>query len=179
MAAHHGRPSKRAKKYISGLKNQSRQPSSPESPAESLGDYFDTQIPDTVELDSITYLEVDTDHDDSDNEADWDEIAENEFNNCLLEMVAQMEDDRLDAEVNDWIPTKEVYEATHPKEYMKGPDTGPFSWSDHPTDMISIGSFSFQWQFKSTTNCHKSSVSRSNSGEAEGFGGLNGMRLEE
>ncbi|KAJ6453137.1 hypothetical protein C8R45DRAFT_1112647 [Mycena sanguinolenta] len=117
MSARRGRPSKRAKKNISGLKNQSRQASSPESPArspspaESLGDYFDTQIPDTVELDSITYLEVDTDHDDSDNEADWDEIAENEFNNRLLEMVAQIEDDRLDAEDDDWMPTKEVYEA--------------------------------------------------------------------
>ncbi|KAJ7814049.1 hypothetical protein B0H13DRAFT_2465431 [Mycena leptocephala] len=139
MATRHGRPAKRAKKNISGLKNQPRPASSPESPArspsptDSLGDYSDTQILDTMEMDSIMYLEVDTDHDDDDNEADWDEIAENEFNNRLLEMVAQMEEDRLDAEDNDWIPTKEAYEAQRaadrrvpggrPKEYMKGPDT--------------------------------------------------------
>ncbi|KAJ7801773.1 hypothetical protein B0H13DRAFT_2497390 [Mycena leptocephala] len=156
MATHHGRPAKRAKKNISGLKNQPRPASSPESPAcspsptDSLGDYSDTQILDTMEMDSIMYLEVDTDHDDSD-EADWDKIAENEFNNRLLEMAAQMEEDRLDAEDDDWIPTKEAYEAQRaadrwvpggeliitksrgswkltlltgrPKEYMKGPDT--------------------------------------------------------
>ncbi|KAF8130400.1 hypothetical protein K438DRAFT_2134895 [Mycena galopus ATCC 62051] len=157
MATRRGRPAKRAKRNISGLKNQPRLASSPESPTRSpsptdtLGDYSDTQIPDDMELDSIMYLEVDTDHDDNDNEADWDEIAEKEFNNRLLEMVAQMEEDRLDAEDDDWIPTKDAYEAQRaadrrvpggeliisklkgsckftlltgrPKEYMKGPDT--------------------------------------------------------
>jgi phage pi2 protein 07 len=109
MATRRGRPAKRAKKNISGLKNQPRPASSPESPArspsptDSLGDYSDTEILDTMEMDSIMYLEADTDHDDDDNEADWDEIAENEFNTRLLEMVAQMEEDRLDAEDDDWI----------------------------------------------------------------------------
>ncbi|KAJ7712675.1 hypothetical protein B0H16DRAFT_1702766 [Mycena metata] len=140
MAPRRGRPAKRARRNISGLKNQPRQESSPESPArspsptDSLGDYSDTQIPDDLELDSIMYLEVDTDHDDNDNEADWDEIAEAEFNNRLLEMIAQMEEDRLDADDNDWMPTNEAYEARckadrrvprgRPKHYIKGPDTG-------------------------------------------------------
>jgi hypothetical protein len=36
--------------------------------ADSLSDHGDMEIPDITELDSIAYLEVDTDHDDNYNE---------------------------------------------------------------------------------------------------------------
>lgn len=118
MAGKPGRPKKRTKRNISGLKNQDIQkpptPSSPSrspSPAESLSDYGDMEIPDIAELDSIAYLEVDTDHDDNYNEEDWEEIATEDFNKCLLDMVSQIEEDRQDAGDNDWLPTRERYEA--------------------------------------------------------------------
>ncbi|KAJ7485785.1 hypothetical protein FB451DRAFT_1169017 [Mycena latifolia] len=124
MSARRGRPAKCAKKNISGLKNQpssSRPASLPDSlahsptrspsPAESLDDYSDAEIPDSIELDSLTYLEVDTDHNDSDNEADWDEVAVEDFNSRLLGMLAQIEEDRYDAQDDDWIPSQQAYEA--------------------------------------------------------------------
>ncbi|KAJ7914021.1 hypothetical protein B0H13DRAFT_1873365 [Mycena leptocephala] len=109
-----GRPSKRTKHNISGLKNQPRQPSSPEaSDNSSDGDYSDSEALDLTELDSFAYLEVDSDHSDDNNEADWDEI----------------EEDRRDAGDTDWVPPDKAYEAKQaaerrkPGEYIKGPDT--------------------------------------------------------
>ena len=77
-------PSKRAKRNITGLKNQSSRPaSSPEPPAspgsaESADDFSDSEALDIAELDSLTYLEVDSDYDD-DNQADLEEVATSEF----------------------------------------------------------------------------------------------------
>ncbi|KAJ7436542.1 hypothetical protein FB451DRAFT_1193838 [Mycena latifolia] len=86
-------------------------PSRSPSPAESLSDYGDMEIPDIAELDSIAYLEVDTDHDDNYNEEDQEEIATENFNKCLLDMISRIEEDRQDAGDNDWLPTRERYEA--------------------------------------------------------------------
>ncbi|KAJ7495718.1 hypothetical protein B0H11DRAFT_2227238 [Mycena galericulata] len=137
-----GRPPKRAKHNISGLRNQgSRQSSSSAaptrnpSPAESsddfgdFGDSGDSEDMNLLEMDSLMYLEVDSDHDDNDNEADWDEVADEEFQERLLEMIVKMEEDRRDAGDDDWIPTRQAAEAKRrkhegrPTEYMKGPDT--------------------------------------------------------
>ncbi|KAJ7021929.1 hypothetical protein C8F04DRAFT_1194977 [Mycena alexandri] len=130
MAVRRGRPSKRGKRNISGLRNQpgniSRAGSSSEantrspSPPESVEDFSDSEILDIAELDSITYLEVDSDHDDNSDEADWDEVASEEFQERLLEMIAKMEEDRRDAGDEDWLPPQQLYEA---KRKSGGPDT--------------------------------------------------------
>ena len=67
------------------------------------------------EMDSLMYLEVDSDHDDDDNEADWDEVADEEFQERLLEMIVKMEEDRRDAGDYDWIPTRQAAEAKRRK----------------------------------------------------------------
>lgn len=61
---------------------------SPELPASptSADDFGDSETLDIGELDSLTYLEVDSDHDDSDNEADWEEVATDEFQERLLSL---------------------------------------------------------------------------------------------
>jgi hypothetical protein len=85
MSKHRGLPTKCAKHNISGLRNQSsqqsRQPSLSDvsGNSDSNGDYSDSEGLDLTELDSLAFLEVDSDHEDSDNEADWDEVAKEEF----------------------------------------------------------------------------------------------------
>ncbi|KAJ7036713.1 hypothetical protein C8F04DRAFT_1094175, partial [Mycena alexandri] len=122
------------KHNISGLKNQSRQQSVPEaSDNSSDGDYSDSEGLDLTELDSLAYLELDSDHSDHDEEADWDEVAQTEFHERLLGLITQIEEDRRDAGDTDWVPTRDAYEAKRaaerrkpggrPTEYMKGPDT--------------------------------------------------------
>ncbi|KAF8137917.1 hypothetical protein K438DRAFT_1786203 [Mycena galopus ATCC 62051] len=140
MSKSRGRPPKRAKRNISGLRNQSRQQSTQQSlsdisgnSSDSNGDYSDSEGLDLTELDSLAFLEVDSDHDDSDNEADWDEVAKEEFQDRLFELLAQIEEDQRDAGDSDWIPSRKASEAKRaaekrrpggrPKEYMKGPDT--------------------------------------------------------
>lgn len=119
-----GRPSKRAKRNITGLKNQSRQQprqqSSPEaSDNSSEDDYSDSEALDLAELDSLAYLEVDSDHSDNDNEDDWDEVAQAEFQDRLFNLLAQIEEDQRDAGDNDWIPTNQAYEAKRTAEKRK------------------------------------------------------------
>jgi hypothetical protein len=98
MSKHRGRPAKRAKCNITGLKNQSRQQSVSEaSDNSSDGDYSDSETLDLAELDSVAYLEADSDHDDDDNEADWDEVAQEDFQERLFTLLAQIEEDRRDA----------------------------------------------------------------------------------
>ncbi|KAJ7798144.1 hypothetical protein B0H13DRAFT_1933806 [Mycena leptocephala] len=127
---------------MAGLRNQgSRQrsvsaaPTQSPSPAEtpSPSDFGDSTEIDIGELDSLTYLEVDSDHDDGDNEADWDEVAQEEFHNRLLGMIAKIEEDHRDAGDDDWIPSRQASQAKWaiarhkpegcPTEYIKGPDT--------------------------------------------------------
>ncbi|KAJ6546396.1 hypothetical protein DFH09DRAFT_1087719 [Mycena vulgaris] len=105
------------------------------SPAESsdefgdFGDSGNSEAMNLSEMDSLLYLEVDSDHDDDNNEADWDEVADEEFQERLLEMILKMEEDHRDVGDDDWIPTREAAEAKRrkpegrPTEYMKGPDT--------------------------------------------------------
>ncbi|KAJ7814489.1 hypothetical protein B0H13DRAFT_1924815 [Mycena leptocephala] len=101
MSKRRGRPPKRAKHNITGVRNQSRQQSRQQSlsdtsgnSSDSDGDYSDSHDLDLTELDSLAFLEVDSDHDDNDNEADWDEVA------------------------------KEEFQDRRPKEYIKGPIDG-------------------------------------------------------
>ncbi|KAJ6561653.1 hypothetical protein B0H19DRAFT_1068406 [Mycena capillaripes] len=133
MAVRRGRPPKGAKRNISGLKNQSRQPSLNKTADNSSdSDYSDSEALDLAELDSLAYLEVDSDHSDSDNEANWDEIAQEKFQDCLVALMIQNEEDRRDAGDADWIPSRQEAEAKRsakrrkpdgrPKEYVKGPD---------------------------------------------------------
>ncbi|KAJ6475499.1 hypothetical protein C8R45DRAFT_1102777 [Mycena sanguinolenta] len=141
MSTHRGRPAKRVKRNISGLRNQPKQQSLPKQPDSlgntsgnsSDGDYCDLDGLDLTELDCLAFLEVDSDHDDDDNEADWEEIAKTEFQESLFELLAKIEEDTRDAGDTDWIPSAEAYEAKRaaerrkpggrPKEYIKGPDT--------------------------------------------------------
>jgi hypothetical protein len=37
---------------------------------------------------------VDSDHSDNDNEVDWDEVANEEFQDCLFGLLAQIEEDQ-------------------------------------------------------------------------------------
>ncbi|KAJ7937738.1 hypothetical protein B0H13DRAFT_1852372 [Mycena leptocephala] len=107
------------------LKNQSRQQSlSNTSDNSSSGDYSDSSGLDLTELDCLAYLEVDSDHSDNDNEADWDEVAQEEFQDRLFQLIAQIED-RRDAGDADWVPSRTAYEAERaakrhswPTEYM-------------------------------------------------------------
>jgi hypothetical protein len=59
----------------------------------------------------VAYLEVDSDHSDNDNEADWDEVAQEEFQDCLFQLIAQTEEDQQDAGDADWVPSWTAYEA--------------------------------------------------------------------
>ncbi|KAJ6547303.1 hypothetical protein B0H19DRAFT_1379597 [Mycena capillaripes] len=112
MAVRRGRPPKGAKRNISGLKNQSRQPSLNKTADNSSdSDYSDSEALDLAELDSLAYLEVDSDHSDSDNEANWDEIAQEKFQDCLVALMIQNEEDRRDAGDADWIPSRQEAEA--------------------------------------------------------------------
>ncbi|KAJ7914660.1 hypothetical protein B0H13DRAFT_1872784 [Mycena leptocephala] len=132
MRKHRGRPTKRAKRNITGLKNQSRQQSLSNTSDNSRGDYSDSSGLDLTELDCLAYLEVDSDHSDDDNEADWDEVAQEEFQDRLFQLIAQIEEDRRDAGDTDWVPSRTAYEAEwaakrrkpggRPTEYIKGPD---------------------------------------------------------
>jgi hypothetical protein len=72
MSKHRGRPAKRAKHNITGLKNQSRQQQSLSNTSDnsSDGDYSDSGGLELTELDCLAYLEVDSDHSDNNNEAD-------------------------------------------------------------------------------------------------------------
>ncbi|KAJ7934109.1 hypothetical protein B0H13DRAFT_1855586 [Mycena leptocephala] len=120
MAGRRGRPAKRAKRNMSGLKNQSRQQFVPEaSDSSSDGDYSDSEPLDLTELDSLAYLEVDSDHSDSDKEADWDEVVQEKFQERLFGLIAQIEEDQRDAGDNDWIPTRDAYEAKQTAERRK------------------------------------------------------------
>ncbi|KAJ7447116.1 hypothetical protein B0H11DRAFT_1929817 [Mycena galericulata] len=122
-----GRPPKRAKRNISGLRNQgSRQSSSSAAPtrdpsptdSDDIGDYVDSgdsEAMNLLEMDSLMYLEVDSDQDDDDTEADWDEVADEDFQERLLEMIVKMEEDRRDAGDDDWIPTRQAAEAKRRK----------------------------------------------------------------
>ncbi|KAJ7024812.1 hypothetical protein C8F04DRAFT_1192105 [Mycena alexandri] len=101
-------PAKCAKQNITGPRNQSRpQNLSPESGSEnsSDGDYSDSEVLDITELDSFAYLEVDTDHDSNNNEADWEEVAQADFQDRLFALIAQIEEDKRDAGDNDWMHT--------------------------------------------------------------------------
>ncbi|KAJ7502214.1 hypothetical protein B0H11DRAFT_2223687 [Mycena galericulata] len=118
-----GRPPKQAKRNISGPRNQgSRQSSSSAAPtrdpsptdSDDIGDYGDSgdsEAMNLLEMDSLMYLEVDSDQDDDDTEADWDEVADEDFQERLLEMIVKMEEDRRDAGDDDWIPTRQAAEA--------------------------------------------------------------------
>jgi hypothetical protein len=120
MQPRRGRPSKRAKHNISGLKNQSRKPPSPEASSNSSGgDYSDSETLDLAELDSLAYLEVDSDHSDNDNEVDWDEVANEEFQDRLFGLLAQIEEDQRDAGDDDWVPTRQAYTAKRVVEKRK------------------------------------------------------------
>jgi hypothetical protein len=120
MNKQRGRPSKRAKHNITGLKNQSRQQSLPDaSDNSSDSDYSDSSGLDLTELDSLAYLEVDSDHSDNDNEADWDEVAQEEFQDRLFQLLAQIEEDQGDAGDTDWIPSRAAYEAERAAERRK------------------------------------------------------------
>ncbi|KAJ7884053.1 hypothetical protein B0H13DRAFT_2278032 [Mycena leptocephala] len=111
MSKHRGHPAKRAKHNIMGLKNQSRQQSlSNTSDNSSNSDYSDSLGLDLTELDCLAYLEVDSDHSDNDNEADWDEVAQEEFQDRLFQLVAQIEEDQRDAGDTDWLNGEESRE---------------------------------------------------------------------
>jgi hypothetical protein len=56
----------------------------------------------------LAYLEVDSDHSDNNNEADWDEVADEEFQEHLFQLVAQIEEDRRNAGDTDWVPSNLV-----------------------------------------------------------------------
>ncbi|KAJ7480947.1 hypothetical protein FB451DRAFT_1171521 [Mycena latifolia] len=126
MAGRRGRPAKRAKRNITGLRNQSSRAesspaSSPEPPAspESVDDFGDSDTLDVGELNSLMYLEVDSDHDDDDNEADWEEVATEKFQKHLLALIAKIEEDRRDAEDEDWIPSRKAIEIQRAAERRK------------------------------------------------------------
>ncbi|KAK6991463.1 hypothetical protein R3P38DRAFT_2803766 [Favolaschia claudopus] len=102
MASKRGRPAKKSKRNTSGLENQD---------PEELSDYGDKEMPNDLELDSIVYLEVDTDYDDVYDEDDWEQIATAKFKERLLEMVVKEEEDKRDAGDSDWLPSQERYEA--------------------------------------------------------------------
>ncbi|KAJ7303064.1 hypothetical protein DFH08DRAFT_826049 [Mycena albidolilacea] len=107
--------------YVRYTKNQSRKPPSPEASSNSSGsDYSDSETLDLAELDSLAYLEMNSDHSDNDNEVDWDEVANEEFQDrCLGD--------------DHWVPTRQAYTAKWvaekrkpggcPAEYIKGPDS--------------------------------------------------------
>jgi hypothetical protein len=115
-----GRPSKHAKHNISGFKNQSRKsPSLEASSNASGGDYSDSETLDLAELDTLAYLEVDSDHSDNDNEVDWDEVANEEFQDHLFGLLAQIEEDQQDAGDDDWVPTRQAYTAKWVAEERK------------------------------------------------------------
>lgn len=133
MSKRRGRPTKRAKHNISGLRNQSsrqsRQPSLSDisgNSSDSDGDYSDSEGLDLTELDSLAFLEVDSDHEDSDNEADWDEVAKEEFQDRLFQLLAQIEEDRRDAGDSDWIPSRQASEAKRAAEKRKPGGRYPF-----------------------------------------------------
>jgi hypothetical protein len=120
MQPRRGRPNKRAKHNISGLRNQSRPQSAPEASNNSSdGDYSDSEVLDLAELDSLAYLEVDSDHSDNDNEADWDEVAQAQFQDRLFGLLAQIEEDQRDAGDDDWVPTSQRYEDKRGAERRK------------------------------------------------------------
>ncbi|KAK7000916.1 hypothetical protein R3P38DRAFT_2787410 [Favolaschia claudopus] len=96
MASKRGRPAKKSKRNTSGLKSQD---------PEELSDYGDQEMPNDLELDSIVYLEVDTDHDDVYDEDDWEQIATAKFKERLLEMVLKEEEDKTGD--SDWLPSQE------------------------------------------------------------------------
>jgi hypothetical protein len=132
MSKRRGRPTKRAKHNISGLRNQSsqqsRQPSLSDisGNSDSNGDYSDSEGLDLTELDSLAFLEVDSDHEDSDNEADWDEVAKEEFQVRLFRFLAQIEEDQQDAGDSDWIPSRQASEAKRAAEKRKPGGRYPF-----------------------------------------------------
>ncbi|KAJ7445374.1 hypothetical protein B0H11DRAFT_2249508 [Mycena galericulata] len=69
-----------------------RHPLGTQAPTESddIGDYVDSgdsEAMNLLEMDSLMYLEVDSDQDDDDTEADWDEVADEDFQEHLLEIV--------------------------------------------------------------------------------------------
>ncbi|PBK86095.1 hypothetical protein ARMGADRAFT_1035824 [Armillaria gallica] len=111
-----GRPSKHAKCNITRLQNQgikgvpvtaedpdTLQPDLEASHSESkdeLGSHVETT------LDSIVHLEVDSDYDVEDNINErWDEIATQEFNNALISLTIQIEEDKRDVADEDWLST--------------------------------------------------------------------------
>ncbi|KAJ7788027.1 hypothetical protein B0H14DRAFT_3162834 [Mycena olivaceomarginata] len=87
--------------------------------SDSNGDYSDSEGLDLTELDSLAFLEVNSDHEDSDNEADWDEVAKEEFQDRLFRFLAQIEEDRQDAGDSDWIPSRQASEAKRAAEKRK------------------------------------------------------------
>ncbi|KAJ7936628.1 hypothetical protein B0H13DRAFT_2303681 [Mycena leptocephala] len=105
MAGSRVRRSKHAKYKISGLKNQSsRLASSPEAPARSPSPQSPDDCSDSNDL-------VDTDHDDDDNEADWEEIASEESQERLLGLIVKVQENLRDAGDDDGIPTRDAYKA--------------------------------------------------------------------
>jgi hypothetical protein len=85
----------------------------------SDGDYSDSGGLELRDFDCLAYLEVDSDHADSDNEVDWDEVAKEEFQDHLFQLLAQIEEDRRDAGDTDWIPSGNAYEAKRAAERRK------------------------------------------------------------
>jgi hypothetical protein len=80
MSKYRGRPAKQAKHNITGLKNQSRQ----QSLSNTSDNSSNSNYSDFLGLDCLAYLEVDSDHSDNDNEADWDKVAQEEFQDRLF-----------------------------------------------------------------------------------------------
>ncbi|KAJ7438605.1 hypothetical protein FB451DRAFT_1192545 [Mycena latifolia] len=126
MAGRCGHPAKRAKRNLTGLRNQSSRAdyspkSSPEPPSspESVDDFGDSEALDISELNSLMYLEVNSDHDDNDNEADWEEVATEELQEHLLALIAKIEEDQRDAADEDWIPSREAAEIKRAAERRK------------------------------------------------------------
>ncbi len=122
-----GRPPQHAKCNITGLQNQgikavpvtaedpnTLQPDLEASHSESK-DELDSHVETT--LDSIVYLEVDSDYDvEEDIDKGWDGIVTQKFNNALISLTIQIEEDKRNVADEDWLPTHQQKELERAKQ---------------------------------------------------------------
>ena len=140
--------SKKQSRNISGLRNQRSKPltasrlphhppalpeqvpigvQGPSSPVSEQDDTWEDTDWDEQSWDprlkTVTYLEIDSDGsegDDDDNDSEWKEIESEQFSEVLLELAIKLEDDARDLQDELWLTPKQQYEKKRSQAMQKG-----------------------------------------------------------
>lgn len=120
-----GRPSKRAKRNISGLRNQKPAPSNDsilpldandaggsDSDFEEVNsDIDDPGCHSDTARDDVLYVELDTDdNDDTEEDEEWTEVATEQFNQKMIEFAVELEEQKHNQLDPNWVPRKKAGE---------------------------------------------------------------------